>query len=83
MSQRFLCGMVPTTMVESRTQSFPTRALLVLLGAYGVVYLLFLGLPLIGGSSEAREAQVIDVILRENTWALPLRNGIVPSKPIQ
>jgi 4-amino-4-deoxy-L-arabinose transferase-like glycosyltransferase len=46
------------------------------------VYLSFLGLPLIGGSSEAREAQVVDVILRDGTWALPLRNGIVPSKPI-
>ncbi len=74
--------MVTTTMEDARTQSFPTRALLVLVGAYGLVYLLFLGLPFIGGSSEAREAQVVDVILRDNTWALPLRNGIVPSKPI-
>ncbi len=74
--------MVTATMADTRTQSFPTRALLIFVGAYGLVYLLFLGLPLIGGSSEAREAQVIDVILRESAWSLPLRNGIVPSKPI-
>lgn len=74
--------MVSATMVDARIQSFPARTLFVLVGAYGLVYLLFLGLPFIGGSSEAREAQVVDVILRENTWALPLRNGIVPSKPI-
>ena len=43
--------------------------------------LLFLGLAPIAGSSEAREAQVIDTILREGEWILPLRNGIVPSKP--
>ncbi len=69
-------------MATPRNQPFPWKALLVLVGTYGVVYMLFLGLPLIGGSSEAREAQVIDVILREGSWALPLRNGIVPSKPI-
>lgn len=41
----------------------------------------YLYLPEVWGSSEARELQVIDVILRNNEWLLPLRNGIVPSKP--
>lgn len=72
----------PKTMSAPRSQHFPYVPLALLLGIYAAVYLLCLGLPLIGGSSEAREAQVIDVIVREGTWALPLRNGIVPSKPI-
>jgi 4-amino-4-deoxy-L-arabinose transferase-like glycosyltransferase len=40
-----------------------------------------IGIPAIGGSSEAREAQVVDVIVRDGTWILPLRNGVIPSKP--
>jgi len=48
---------------------------------YLLPHLLLLGLPAIGGSSEAREAQVVDVISRTGEWVLPLRNGIVPSKP--
>ena len=35
----------------------------------------------IGGSFEAREAHVADVILRNHEWILPLRNGLIPSKP--
>ena len=46
------------------------------------VYTPFLGIPSIYGSTEAREAQVVSVILRDNNWILPLRNGIIPSKPI-
>jgi 4-amino-4-deoxy-L-arabinose transferase-like glycosyltransferase len=60
----------------------PWMAVGALVACYGVLYGVCLGLAPIGGSSEAREAQVIEVILRENTWILPLRNGIVPSKPI-
>jgi 4-amino-4-deoxy-L-arabinose transferase-like glycosyltransferase len=41
----------------------------------------FLKIPEIGGSSEAREAQVASVIVRTSEWILPLRNGLVPSKP--
>ncbi len=33
------------------------------------------------GSSEAREAQVIWTITQTGEWILPLRNGLVPSKP--
>lgn len=40
-----------------------------------------LGLPSIGSSSEAREAQVIDTMLRDHEFVLPLRNGLIPSKP--
>lgn len=43
--------------------------------------LLFLGLPGIWGSSEAREGQVVWVLMHGGDWVLPLRNGIVPSKP--
>ncbi len=42
----------------------------------------FLGVAGIGGSSEAREAHVVSVILRSGEWILPLRNGVVPSKPM-
>ncbi len=38
-------------------------------------------LPEIGGSSEAREAHVIQLMTDQNDYVLPLRNGIVPSKP--
>ena len=31
---------------------------------------------------EAREALVIQDIVKNNNWALPLRNGELPSKPI-
>jgi 4-amino-4-deoxy-L-arabinose transferase-like glycosyltransferase len=48
---------------------------------YLAVQAMFVGLPAVGGSSEAREIQVVDVIVRDGTWVLPLRNGIIPSKP--
>lgn len=56
-----------------------------LLGFGAVLYLLLqalcIGIAAISGSSEAREAQVADVIIREGSWVLPLRNGVIPSKP--
>lgn len=61
--------------------AFPWRYLLTALALYSVVQVLFLGLAPIAGSTEAREAQVIDTIIRDGDWVLPLRNGIVPSKP--
>lgn len=42
--------------------------------------LLFHIMP-IGSSTEAREAHVASIILRTGEWILPLRNGIIPSKP--
>ncbi len=48
---------------------------------YLVLQALFVGLPAISSSSEARELQVVDVIIRDDSWVLPLRNGIIPSKP--
>ena len=60
---------------------FPYRTLA--MGA--VVYLglqaWFVGIAGVFGSSEARELQVVDIILRTNEWILPLRNGLIPSKP--
>jgi 4-amino-4-deoxy-L-arabinose transferase-like glycosyltransferase len=38
-------------------------------------------MPGVWGSSEAREGQVVWVLMHGGDWVLPLRNGIVPSKP--
>lgn len=67
--------------MSNTTPPFPWRSLLLALALYSALQLLFLGLAPVSGSTEAREAQVIDTILRDNEWVLPLRNGIVPSKP--
>lgn len=52
---------------------------------FGFIFFLsgsiFLSLPEISGSSEAREAHIASTILRSDEWVLPKRNGIVPSKP--
>jgi len=52
----------------------------------GLIYLLllvpFLGMSSIGGSSEAREVHVASLVRSTGEWVLPLRNGVVPSKPI-
>ena len=48
---------------------------------YLLVAVVILPLLPFGGSSEAREAKVIDVIVTTGEWVLPLRNGVVPSKP--
>ena len=60
---------------------FPRRALCGAVLLYSILQITFLGLAAIGGSTEAREAQVVETILREGEWILPLRNGIIPSKP--
>lgn len=63
------------------TCAFPWRYLLTALILYSLAQLVFIGLAPIAGSTEAREAQVVDTIVRDGAWILPLRNGIVPSKP--
>lgn len=55
-------------------------ALLAFLSLSLIVFLL-IGIPPVGSSSEAREGQVIHVLLAGENIVLPLRNGIVPSKP--
>ncbi len=67
--------------MSRRIPSFPWSAIFAGCAAYSVIQLCFIGLPSFIGGSEAREAQVIEVILRSNEWVLPLRNGIIPSKP--
>ena len=62
-------------------QRFPWGTVLGGLLIYLTIQALFVGLPGFSGSSEAREAQVVDTILREGNWVLPLRNGVIPSKP--
>ncbi len=46
-----------------------------------VLFALGVLLPELWGSSEAREAHVVQTILRDGEWILPDRNGIIPSKP--
>ena len=65
-------------MLRSHLVSFPSFILFLALFA-GVVSALTL--PGVWGSSEAREIQVVQSILRNGDWVLPLRNGIIPSKP--
>ena len=60
---------------------FPWRTLLSFSAFYLFCMILLIGVPLIGGSSEAREAKVVDEIVSHGNWILPLRNGVVPSKP--
>jgi 4-amino-4-deoxy-L-arabinose transferase-like glycosyltransferase len=67
--------------MDSTTSRFPLKELLAGILVYLAMQCLVVGVPSIGGSSEAREAQVVDVIVRDGTWVLPLRNGIIPSKP--
>jgi 4-amino-4-deoxy-L-arabinose transferase-like glycosyltransferase len=66
---------------KSGISRFPWRIVSGGVLVYLVLQALFVGIPGISGSSEAREVQVVDVIVREGTWTLPLRNGIIPSKP--
>jgi 4-amino-4-deoxy-L-arabinose transferase-like glycosyltransferase len=66
------------------SQSDKSSSTLVAIGIGVLFFFLvfpWLGLPPIGGSSEAREAQVASVIIREGEWILPTRNGLMPSKP--
>jgi 4-amino-4-deoxy-L-arabinose transferase-like glycosyltransferase len=67
--------------MDSSSTKFPYKPLVVGLLLYLAMQWFVIGIPSIGGSSEAREAQVIDVIVRDGTWILPLRNEIIPSKP--
>jgi 4-amino-4-deoxy-L-arabinose transferase-like glycosyltransferase len=46
-----------------------------------VLVVVFLGAYPFGGSSEAREAQVVNAMLVSGDFVLPLRNGLIPSKP--
>lgn len=56
-------------------------SLVLFLVGLGLAFFWLLGLAPIAGSSEAREGQVISSILRNHDWIVPLRNGLVPSKP--
>lgn len=46
-----------------------------------LVLVSFVGQYPVGGSSEARELHVAQVIKRTGDWILPLRDGLLPSKP--
>ena len=66
---------------NSPSAQFPWRTMLSFSLFYLLCSILLLGVPLIGGSSEAREAKVVDEIVTQGEWILPLRNGVIPSKP--
>ena len=70
----------PTLMQSHQRPDIVPPALL-----FGLLFLLSIlpwcGVATIGGSSEARETHVVSSILQNDTWVLPLRNGVVPSKP--
>lgn len=57
------------------------RLILILSGIFFLLHVVFLGVAPLWGSSEAREAQVVWTIFSFDEWILPLRNGIIPSKP--
>ena len=67
--------------MSNAPRKFPWANLVMGVIFYISLQALVVGIPAISGSSEAREAQVIDVIDREDVWILPLRNGVIPSKP--
>lgn len=46
-----------------------------------LILLPLIGLAPIGGSSEAREAHISNLVLQHGEWLLPLRDGLLPSKP--
>lgn len=68
-------------MSQAKSSRHSLVSLLLLVGVYFSVELLLLGLPLIASSSEAREGQVVEAMRRSGELVLPLRNGIIPSKP--
>lgn len=68
-------------MDHSIVARFPWDVVALGLVVYLTLQALFVGLAGISSSSEAREAQVVDIIVRDGTWVLPLRNGVIPSKP--
>lgn len=68
-------------MRRSESSPFPWKLLLAGSFVYLAIQALCVGVAAIAGSSEAREAQVVDIILRDHSWVLPLRNGAIPSKP--
>jgi 4-amino-4-deoxy-L-arabinose transferase-like glycosyltransferase len=54
---------------------------LVLTVLAGIVLAWLVAVPAIGTHGEAREGLVVEDVLRNGRWVLPLRNGEVPSKP--
>jgi 4-amino-4-deoxy-L-arabinose transferase-like glycosyltransferase len=68
-------------MTHQDQSKFPSTLIALGVFVYIALQAIFVGQAGIGGSSEARESQVVDVILREGNWILPLRNGVIPSKP--
>ena len=46
-----------------------------------LVFLPLLSVAVIGSSTEAREVHIAKLMFETGDWVLPLRNGLVPSKP--
>ncbi len=59
-----------------------SKKVLWLVAAIGLLSIIpLVGLSDIGGSSEARESHIVNIIWQGGNWILPLRDGLVPSKP--
>ena len=57
------------------------RDLVIVTVLAGLVLAWLVAVPPIGAHGEAREGLVVEDVLRNGRWILPLRNGEVPSKP--
>lgn len=57
------------------------RPCFLLILGFTLLLLPLLGLSTIAGASESREAHIVQLILDTKNWILPLRDGILPSKP--
>lgn len=66
-------------MLQARGAIHPL--LLILLAAFFCIIAPTLTIGPAGGSSEAREMHVAQSILLNHDWILPLRSGLIPSKP--
>ena len=67
--------------MQRASKKFPWRLLLVALGAYALIQVAFLGLGSIHSGMEAREAAVIDTIMREGQWLIPDMPGQMVPRP--
>jgi 4-amino-4-deoxy-L-arabinose transferase-like glycosyltransferase len=64
-----------------KVERFPWLTISLGVAIYLAIQAALIGLAGVAGSSEAREIQVADTIRRQGEWILPLRNGVIPSKP--
>ncbi len=67
--------------MRSPVRGSSTIHIILLSFACTLVLFLLSSVAVIGTSSEAREAHIIQVMVNKGDWLLPTRNGLIPSKP--